>query len=379
VALSNSGKDEKVEGNMMDALKMVLAGLIVFGCTAFAQGGELMSLAEIEKGLEAAPPHLGDNSDREEHYKGLDAWALAPDTIYWDGKAETANAEMLDYYLRRMNKALDEASEISVAAGASVWKLYSSGFMVKTPECVFAIDVVEGPFKNINKSPEDESDFRFKWTEAMRKRFAELADVLFITHWHYDHASFALAKAMIEAGKVVVVPQQLKDHWRRNHFAEKLTTLEADADQELGTLTVRVFDGVQYMRQDEAGNWISVPEYDAQNNVYLIRTTGGITFMHHGDNRGRPFAGWLEAAADDGWKVDMWFIPIHWPKSMIPDVEKIMQPVYVPCHEYEFGHKPTHGVITIMPHYLGPLRRFFEESRAVRLTWGERFEVGASE
>ncbi len=270
---------------------------------------------------------------------------------------------------------MDEAAEMPVESGAMVWKLYSSGFLVKTPECAFAIDAVEGPFKDIDRSPEDKGEFKFKWTGAMRERFAELTDVLFVTHWHYDHASFALAKAMIEAGKIVVVPRQLKEHWERNEFASKLTVLEPDADKRVGTLTVRVFDGVQYMRNDEAGEWISVPEYDAQNNVYLMRTREGVTFLHHGDNRGKPFAGWLEEAARDGWDVDVWFVPIHWPKSMIPDVEKIARPIMVPCHEYEFGHKPTHGVITIMPHYEGPFRRFFKEGRAVRLTWGEKFHV----
>jgi len=363
---------------MMDALRIAAAALAVFAWTACAQGEELMALEEIEKGLESAPPHLGDNADREEYYRALDEWALAPDTIYWDGKEETANPDLLAYYLRRMNKALEEAETTEVKAGATVWKLYSSGFLVRTAECVFAVDAVEGPFKDIDGSPEDAAEFKFKWTDGMRKRFAELADVLFVTHWHYDHASFALAKAMIEAGKVVVVPQQLKEHWQRNEFASKLTVLEPDTDESVGTLTVRIFDGVQYMRNDEAGNWVSVPKYDAQNNVYLIRTREGITFLHHGDNRGKHFAGWLEEAAAEGWNVDMWFVPIHWPKSMIPDVEKIVQPILVPCHEYEFGHKPTHGVITIMPHYKGSFRRFFEKGRAARLTWGEKFHVGAS-
>ena len=76
-----------------------------------------------------------------------------------------------------------------------------------------------------------------------------------------------------------------------------------------------------------------------------------------------------------GWTVDIWFIPIYWPKTMIPDVENLVQPIIVPCHEHELGHKPTHGVITLLSHYRGPLRRHFRENRALRLTWGEPFHA----
>jgi len=309
-----------------------------------SRAAELMDLAEIEKGLLANPPHLGEDPIREKYYGALDAWALAPDTIYWDRDPKTSNPHFLAYYLRSMERALSAAAKTRVSSGAAIWKLYSSGFLIKTPSTTFAIDVVEGPYKNINKSPAADPAFLFKWTDAMRARFAAITDLLFITHWHYDHASFALAQAMI---------------------------LEPGRDHTLGPLTVRTFDGVQYMRQDEAGDWISVPKYDAQNNVYLIRTKGGTTFLHHGDNRGKDFAGWLKKAVEDGWTVDIWFIPIYWPKTMIPDVEKLIQPVMVPCHEHELGHKPTHGVITLMSHYRGPLRRHFKERRALRLTWSE--------
>jgi L-ascorbate metabolism protein UlaG (beta-lactamase superfamily) len=332
-----------------------------------------MPLSKIARRL-AAPPRLEESSSREEVYGALDAWADRPDVVYWDGDPQKMNREFLAYYLGCVRRALREARETHVEHGAVIWKLYSSGFLVRTPETVFALDVVEGPYKDIHASPEDDPGFLFKWTPEMRREFAELVEVLFITHWHYDHASFALAEALLAANKTVVVPPQLKEAWRKSALAPKLTTLMPNTDHQLGSLLIRVFEGVQYMKLDESGTWVSLGgNLDTQNNVYLIRTKQGKTFLHHGDNRGMSFAPWLREAAAKGWQVDVWFTPLEWPGTMFEEVEKIVRPVIVPCHEHELGHKPVHGMRHLAFFCREPFRQRLREGRLLILTWGEKF------
>ena len=353
---------------MVKSISVIFALLFAasFGRSTTAE--EKMPLGEVAAGLAKHPPKLGDNSARGPYIEALDAWAAAPDTIYWDKNPDTANAEFYRCYVHCMTKALQEASTTQVDSGAVVWKLYSSGFLVKTPTATFAIDVVEGPYKNIKRSPDDEPGYVFKWTEPMRKRFAETVDVLCVTHWHYDHTSYALIQDLIEAGKTVVVPQQLKDFWRNESFANELTVLEPDVDHSIAGLTIRVHNGVQYMVTDKDGKWISSPRYDAENIVYLIRSGEGPAFHHHGDNRGTSYGNWMRQAIKDGWSVDVWLT-----KSVIPEIAKMIDPIVVPSHEYEMGHKPKHGIGRLMPWHKSFIKGRYAEGKGLILTWGEHF------
>jgi hypothetical protein len=354
---------------------LTLAAMITSSAAIAEPATKLMPLADIRQGLSDHPPVLGDNSARLPYFKALDEWALAPDTVYWDGNRDTMNTEYLDYYLTAIRRVLDEARDMSVDSGALIWKLYSSGVLVRTPEAVFAIDAVEGPFKSITRSPDDVPEHIFHWTPEMRTAFTETVDILFITHWHYDHASFALVRAMIEAGKTVVAPQQLQDHWRAHPFAARITTLNPGLDYRVGALSVRIFDGVQYMRTNEKGEWISVANCDVQNNVYLIRGKDSPTFMHNGDNRGRSFLPWLEESLAAGWTPNVWFLGVIWPRTLIADLEEITQPIVLPVHEHELGHKPDYGVNQLWNMYHGVGKERFEAGRGLIMSWGERVRV----
>jgi len=354
---------------------LLLAGMIACSIATAEPEIERMPLDEIRQGLLDHPPQIGNDSARLPYFKALDTWALAPDTVYWNGNTDTMHPKYLAYYLTAIRKVLDEARDTSVDSGAAVWKLYSSGVLVRTSEAVFAIDAVEGPFKPIDRSPADVPDHIFHWTPEMRAAFAETVDVLFITHWHYDHASFALVREMIEAGKTVVAPQQLQDHWRKHPFAARITTLSEGLDYRIGALTVRVCDGAQYMRTDDEGEWISVPKHDAQNNIYLIRGKDCPTFMHNGDNRGRSFLPWLEEALADGWEPDLWFLGVVWPKTLIADLEVLAQPIVMPVHDHELGHKPDYGVNKLWDMYHGLGKERLEAKRGLVLSWGERVRI----
>jgi len=343
-----------------------------------AQATDLKSLTDIERVMDSTPPHPGNQADRVALYTDLDQWVEAPDTFYWMEDPKTSNPEFRDFYLRRINRVLNEVKTTTVTKGAVIWKLYSSGFLIKTPTAVFAIDAVEGPIKN-QCSPRDISGITFKWTEPMREEFARLVDVLLITHWHYDHASWALAQKMIEAGKQVVTTEHNKEKWQPAPFAAKLTTLSPGVDHKVGPLVVRVFDGVQWMGIDpKSGDPLSNAS-DVPDNVYLIRDAQGATFLHQGDNRGRDFKDWAQQAVADGWHIDVWLFIMSWPKTLIKDIEQINGPtLLIPGHEYEFCHKrrddPRLGMNKLMNFYT-TLRERCSQNKALIMSWGEHYRL----
>jgi L-ascorbate metabolism protein UlaG (beta-lactamase superfamily) len=332
-----------------------------------------LSLDELARGFAAHPPHLGDNGDRLPFYLALDAWVSRPDAVYWDRNPDTANLPLRDYYRAAIQRALIQAAQTKVSTGASIWKLYSSGFIVKTAAGVIAFDAVEGPFKSNRLSPETAPDFAFQWTPEMRRDFARVVDVAFITHHHYDHASYALAREMGAAGKKVVLPPDLKELWNAEPFAPSLVALR-EGEHRVGPFTVRIFPGGQAMTQFE-GAWTPGPK-DPNNNVYLVRSAGSPTFLHNGDNRGREFTHWLQQAVEEGWKPDVWFRIMTWPRDLIDKVEAIVKPLIIPGHEYEMGHKPKYGVNVLRSAYEGVGRTRFTENRFAILTWGERLNIG---
>ena len=88
--------------------------------------------------------------------------------------------------LRLYDEAIDavfaEAAATVVTGSPAVWLVYNAGVVVKTPRCLFAIDL------------------------AHRKdvRFATSLDFALVTHNHGDHVSPAFLKAMDSQGKTVV-------------------------------------------------------------------------------------------------------------------------------------------------------------------------------
>jgi len=329
----------------------------------------VLPLSTIEAGLARHPPRLGDQTVRQPFVAALDAWVNRADTVYWTNVPRESNPDLFQYYILHMQKVLGEVATEKVRSGVVIWKLYSSGFLVKTPQTVFAIDVVEGPFKKIDRSPADVPDFLFQWTPKMRKRFAETVDVLFISHRHYDHTSFALVQAMLAEKKTVVAPRELKERFWKNHpFAKQITVLDHALVHKAGKLTVRVFAAVQAMKRDSQNQYL-LSDSDPQHNVYLIRTQDGTTFLHNGDNRGVSFVPWLKEARAQGWNPDVWFKIMSWPRKLVQQVDSVTTPILSPGHEYGMGHKPKYGTNKLAHFFTGAHRRRMQAQRLVVMTW----------
>ncbi len=104
-------------------------------------------------------------------------WILSPETA-----DEYENDGILYYLKTSTDHAVEDISRTRVAEGLALWHIYNMGYVFKTPEVCFAIDI------------------------CLRdgQRIVDELDFLLITHEHADHHAGGLARAMIKAGKPVV-------------------------------------------------------------------------------------------------------------------------------------------------------------------------------
>ena len=89
---------------------------------------------------------------------------------------------VLEFYDRSMQKILKEIPETTVKKGIAVWHIYNMGYVVKTPESCFGIDV----------------------HHRLAAKLVPLLDFAMVSHKHGDHYDAAFCRAMDAAGKPVI-------------------------------------------------------------------------------------------------------------------------------------------------------------------------------
>lgn len=131
------------------------------------------------------------DADRKKLLNEMQEYAdLCPNTYFKQYYAVTDPEELvlmedntiLGYHHRALEKVLEEMVSEKVPQGKIVmWQLYNMGYIVKTPDYCFGIDI------------------KHKFSE----RFAPYLDFLCITHAHEDHYDAKLVDAMTKLGKHV--------------------------------------------------------------------------------------------------------------------------------------------------------------------------------
>ena len=142
----------------------------------------------------AAPEVLADNPGVQSLVTSaedavLDRWQAETDLAtpelyfkYWQD-ADTRGLASLEKLEAGFEKALREAKETVVSGDApAVWSVYNMGYVVKTREAMFSIDLVH----------------------RRAEEFAPLLDFALVTHNHSDHWRQGFYIAMNGAGKTVV-------------------------------------------------------------------------------------------------------------------------------------------------------------------------------
>jgi L-ascorbate metabolism protein UlaG (beta-lactamase superfamily) len=344
-----------------------------------------MSVAEVEQALLANPPSTDNSWARALIARSMDK--LVHITVKENiTDAEVADlAPLRDFYLRQVDRGLDELEKCKVTEGVRIFKFYSSSVIIKSKDGTVAFDFQQGPHVtfcgNVDRPDPVAQRTGFHWTPQQLERLAKIVDVSLITHAHADHADYDLTKLLLAKGKTVVLTQQLRDLW--SNLSGNLVVPTYGTVQKFGPVEIFTAVGSQYMQNDkittdEKGEATGYPStdpkiQDAVTTIYLARI-GGLVFLHGAENN-VPVDQWLRDGIAKGFRPDVKMsIGARQGARSVADVLKTMGPIFfLPVHEYEMGH-PGGGNRTA-GYYDGNRGQAIEKGMMMPLFWGENFSL----
>ncbi len=252
---------------------------------------------------------------------------------------------VVDFIDTRLKRAVDEIEQTKITEGARIWKLYNHSFVVRTPSVTLAFDIVRS--YGLHETLLD---------AAVVERLVAQCDVLFVSHFHADHADKEVARLFIEQGKPVVVPPRLWQSMpvtcleRKPHELQTLALKDPARE-----LKVAVYPGHQ-------------SEKTLLNNVVLVFSPEGTSFAHTGDQY-MIFDDfdWIDKVAEHH-RVDV-LMPNCWTCNLPRMVDGFKPKLVVTGHENELGHpisqrEPYWRSYDKLPKCSAP---------GLVMTWGESF------
>ncbi len=240
--------------------------------------------------------------------------------------------------LRRYDEAFDrvfgEVARTRVVRRPAVWLLYNMGVVVKTPQTVFAIDLVH----------------------RRAARFAPVLDFALVTHNHADHWDPAFYEAMNGAGKTVV--SNFLDNYGAADWRKGGADWHRNGGFRAGEAELRLRD-------------VEIRTSLVDHNDYLIDFTtafeirvGNWTLYHTGDC-GKGSEGKLHASNPDLW--------VFFPGCGInvEDAVRRVRPKHLAFgHLWELGHKSGRLTAPLLRNAFAAARRAGAEP--ILALWGER-------
>ena len=174
----------------------------------------------IDRMLQAYPPEVEMSQNRQMALIALDQFLHDADYTKRNAFYTFVN-ERMAYMLTTMDEP--------VFSGVRVYKLYNSGFILKTLKTTVAIDLVPGG--NTSKP---------FLTDSVITEIISRCDALLVTNSDSRHANKSIAKAFVEAGKKVYVPQGL---W--SNLGEEVVSVGGDMEQtvEADGMTLHILTG----------------------------------------------------------------------------------------------------------------------------------------
>jgi L-ascorbate metabolism protein UlaG (beta-lactamase superfamily) len=226
-------------------------------------------------------------------------------------------------------------SRASPAQGVRAYKFYSSGWFVEGAGMRFCVDYTDGPFE----AAPGVQHLR-PILPVQIQALARMSDAYFITHVHPDHTSYALMTAMLQLGKPIYAPLQVRTLAMLGGVvnAQNIVVPSANQAQSHGALSFKVFAGMQWGAfLDAPINHVGDPysPINAENYSYLFKLAG-VTLFHGGDNNSWSILSWMQQHAVGDWSVDVALNLGYW----AADLMNVMNPTQrLLSHDMEFSHR----------------------------------------
>ncbi|MGA3288166.1 MAG: T9SS type A sorting domain-containing protein [Bacteroidota bacterium] len=310
-----------------------LTGLL-FTTPFYFASAQSMSVEEIRNNLLSNPPNTGDLMVRKQSILSLD-------TILCSDTARTAQS-VFNLYTSMMEKVKTEI-QTQVVTGASIWLMYNDGYIVKTPEIVFAFDLIGG---------------YSGWHTHLPLELIDQIKVLFISHNHSDHVDTAVIHRVIANGGFVVVPAENSDIGNISMAGNDELTLQG--------LHIKAYIGL----------------HSAPVRMYEVTCPRGLKVMHTGDNQTSetlPEVSNLDVLFLNAWVNEAGWEPAS--VGMCNSMIKLNPKIMIPGHVQELAHNWIPGD----PKYMGSrvsyqaIYQIQDPSVAAKthaMIWGELYVVG---
>ncbi|MBT5708770.1 MBL fold metallo-hydrolase [bacterium] len=270
-----------------------------------------------------------------------------------DGVMHEENApkrKSVQEFLRlRIERSLGEIEQTKVSEGAMIWKLYNETFVIRTASVTLAFDLVRGRLRGVDG---------FGLPDDLVAKIAAQCDVLFISHRHRDHADESVARMFLDHGKPVVAPPEI---WKGKPIHSEISHMDRVPHKQQalaiqggkGSLKVAVYPGHQ-------GS-------DIENNVPVVTTPEGLSFVQTGDQSNRDDFVWIDEIHKH-FEIDV-LMPNCWSTDITRLADGFRPKLIIPGHENEMGHTIDHRE----PFWLTYNRLFDSPYPLMVMAWGERY------
>jgi len=246
---------------------------------------------------------------------------------YWSSYSSLAdgmeNQYPILYYMRQADlHAYDEIRNTVVKKGVSIWLLYNVGYIVKTKDKCFGVDI------NARGSTD----------------LADVLDFAIVTHIHSDHYEPNFVKAMTSLGKTVYAP----------FSANGTTVVSSTIEYNIGDVNVRFT-----MSHQESDIVVIVPQIDCGPS------TGHYTIYDLAD--ARPAITDINPTKH----INLFIIDIQNGIDVFAAVDRVKPDASIYAHEMELGHPIGQGWRWKYGYTYNKISPRLHSSSYV-LTWGEK-------
>ncbi len=302
------------------------------------------SLDLANKLLKKSPPSTGESIDR-------DAALTLIDQVEHLVDAPSLAALQVFYHQRIKSMLSQLKTNTRTKSGATIYKLYNHGFIVRSANATYAFDFYPGPRGD-----------GFALDDSLTVELVKACDVLFVSHWHPDHADEFVARTFIAQGKPVVTPDSV---WYGKDFYGKVLHPVRDI-KKLYPLKLQNGKTVQFA---------TLPGHQGKtviNNNYVIKDSENLCFAQTGDQDNPDDFSWINNVHNN-FKIDLLF-PNCWTLDLPRMIRGFAPKMVIPGHNNELGHTFDHREA----YWMNNMRAGEFKDKLINLTWGEIYEYNTS-